>query len=132
MAKLKRSDVRKVVPMLGMILSGDWRTSMRTPNSRFALAAILIAFPSLAFAQSGGAAAGAAAGGAAGAAVGGPVGAAVGAGVGSGVGGAATGPDKVIIERRDVGTTGSTGCETTTKQKTDEFGDTTTKQKTEC
>jgi hypothetical protein len=49
-------------------------------------------------------------------------------------GGAASGPDQknVIIEHRDVGTTGSTGCSTTTKQKTDEFGDTTTKQKTEC
>ncbi len=99
---------------------------------KFALAAIFFLTPTLALAETGGAAAGAAAGGAAGAAVGGPVGAAVGAGVGAGVGGAATGPDKVIIEQRDVGTTGSTGCETTVKQKTDEFGDTTTKQKTEC
>jgi hypothetical protein len=29
-------------------------------------------------------------------------------------------------------TTGSVGCTTETKQKTDEFGDTTTKKKTEC
>jgi uncharacterized protein YcfJ len=134
MAKLKRCDVRKVVSMLGVILSDDRRTSMRMPKSRFALAVMLIAFPSLAFAQTGGAAAGAAAGGAAGAAVGGPVGAAVGAGVGSAVGGAASGPDRqdVIIEQRSPDSTGSVGCTTTTKQKTDEFGDTTTKQKTEC
>src|SRR5215207_2775923 len=107
--------------MLGMNLSGDWRTSMRTLNSRFALAAVLIAFPSLAFAETGGAAAGAAAGGAAGAAVGGPVGAAVGAGVGSAVGGAASGPDRqdVIIEQRSPNSTGSVGCTTTTKQKTE-------------
>jgi phage tail tape-measure protein len=94
----------------------------------------LILGPALAFAETGGAAAGAAAGGAAGAVVGGPVGAAVGAGVGGAVGDSASGPDQrnVTIEHRDVGTTGSTGCSTTTKQKTNEFGDTTTKQKTEC
>lgn len=100
----------------------------------FAAAATLIALPTLAFADPGGAAAGAAAGGAAGAAAGGPVGAAVGAGVGGAAGNAASGPDQknVIIEHRDTSTTGSVGCSTTTKQKTDEFGDTTTKQKTEC
>jgi len=66
--------------------------------------------------------------------VGGPVGAAVGAGVGGAVGGSATGPDQknVVIEHRDVGTTGAVGCSSTTKQKTDEFGDTTTKKTTEC
>jgi hypothetical protein len=37
----------------------------------------------------------------------------------------------VVIENRDVGTTGSTGCSTTTKQTSDATG-TTTKQKTEC
>jgi hypothetical protein len=37
-----------------------------------------------------------------------------------------------VVEKREVETTGSVGCSTTTKQKTDEFGDTTTKQKTEC
>lgn len=60
--------------------------------------------------------------------------AAVGAGVGGAAGNAASGPDRknVIIEHRDTTTTGSIGCSTTTKQKTDEFGDTTTKQKTEC
>ena len=64
---------------------------------------------------------------------GGPVGAAVGAGVGGATGDAASGPDQknVVIENRDVGTTGSTGCSTTTKQTTDATG-TTTKQKTEC
>ena len=101
---------------------------------RFAAAAALIALPTVAFADPAGTAAGAAAGGAAGAAVGGPVGAAVGAGVGGAAGNAASGPDQknVIIEHRDTSTTGSIGCSTTTKQKTDEFGDTTTKQKTEC
>jgi phage tail tape-measure protein len=101
---------------------------------RFAAAAALFALPTVAFADPAGTAAGAAAGGAAGAAVGGPVGAAVGAGVGGAAGNAASGPDQknVIIEHRDTTTTGSIGCSTTTKQKTDEFGDTTTKQKTEC
>jgi hypothetical protein len=96
--------------------------------------AALILCPAIASAETGGAAAGAAAGGAAGAVVGGPVGAAVGAGVGGAVGGSATGPDQknVVIEHRDVGTTGSVGCSTTTKQKTDEFGDTSTKKTTEC
>lgn len=40
--------------------------------------------------------------------------------------------DATVIEKRSVETTGSVGCSTTTKQKTDAFGDTTTKQKTEC
>jgi hypothetical protein len=101
---------------------------------KVALVTAALAFPTLALAETGGAAAGAAAGGAAGAVVGGPVGAAVGAGIGGAAGDAASGPDRknVIIENRDVGTTGSVGCSTTTKQKTNEFGDTTTKQKTEC
>ena len=103
---------------------------------RLATAAFLafVTIPTLALAETGGAAAGAAVGGVAGAAVGGPVGAAVGAGVGAAAGDAASGPDrqKVIIEHRDPGTTGAVGCSTTTKQKTNEFGDTTTKQKTEC
>jgi hypothetical protein len=53
--------------------------------------------------------------------------------VGGATGDAASGPDQknVVIENRDVGTTGSTGCSTTTKQTTDAAG-TTTKQKTEC
>ena len=94
-----------------------------------ALAAALL-IPTLASADPRGAAAGAAAGGAVGAVVGGPVGAAVGAGVGGATGDAASGPDQknVVIENRDVGTT---GCSTTTKQTTDATG-TTTKQKTEC
>jgi len=99
-----------------------------------AVVAVALICPTLALAETGGAAAGAAAGGAAGAAVGGPVGAAVGAGVGGAVGGAATGPDQqnVTIEHRDgVGATGSVGCSTTTKQKTDVTG-TTTKQETNC
>ncbi len=40
--------------------------------------------------------------------------------------------DATVVQKRPVETTGSVGCSTTTKQKTDEFGDTTTKQKTEC
>ena len=90
--------------------------------------------PAIASAETGGAAAGAAAGGVTGAVVGGPVGAAVGAGIGGAVGDGATGPDQknVTIEHRDTTSTGSVGCSTTTKQKTNEFGDTTTKQKTEC
>ncbi len=97
-----------------------------------ALAAALL-LPTLAVADPGGAAGGAAAGGVTGAIVGGPVGAAVGAGVGAAAGDAASGPDQknVVIENRDVGTTGSTGCSTTTKQTSDATG-TTTKQKTEC
>jgi uncharacterized protein YcfJ len=97
------------------------------------IAALLLA-PAIATAETGGAAAGAAAGGAAGAVVGGPVGAAVGAGVGGAVGDGASGPDRrnVTIENRSVESTGSVGCSTETKQKTDAFGDTTTKQKTEC
>lgn len=92
---------------------------------RYAALAAALLLPSLASADPGGAAAGAAAGGA--------VGAAVGAGVGGATGDAASGPDQknVVIENRDVGTTGSTGCSTTTKQTTDATG-TTTKQKTEC
>ena len=38
----------------------------------------------------------------------------------------------MVVEKREVETTGSIGCSTTTKQKTDEFGDTTMKQKIEC
>ena len=98
-----------------------------------ALVAATLLFPTLAVADPGGAAGGAAAGGVTGAIVGGPVGAAVGAGVGAAAGDAASGPDQknVVIENRDVGTTGSTGCSTTTKQTSDATG-TTTKQKTEC
>jgi len=101
---------------------------------RYTLVAAALMIPSFALAETGGAAAGAAAGGAAGAVVGGPVGAAVGAGVGGAVGGAASGPDQqnVTIEHRNVESTGSVGCSTTTKQTTDSMGDTTTKQKTEC
>jgi phage tail tape-measure protein len=101
---------------------------------KYALLAAALSLPGYALAETGGAAAGAAAGGAAGAVVGGPVGAAVGAGVGGAVGDSASGPDQknVTIEHRNVESTGSVGCSTTTKQKTDEFGDTTTKQKTEC
>ena len=97
------------------------------------LVAVTLIFPTLALAETGGAAAGAAAGGAAGAAVGGPVGAAVGAGVGGAVGGAASGPDQqnISIEHRDVGTTGNVGCSTTTEQETDVTG-TTTRQETRC
>ncbi|HEX2552720.1 MAG TPA: hypothetical protein VHL98_03400 [Microvirga sp.] len=40
--------------------------------------------------------------------------------------------NSAVIEKRSVETTGSVGCSTTTKQKTDEFGDTKTKQKVEC
>jgi uncharacterized protein YcfJ len=105
---------------------------MRVDMKYAALAAALL-LPTLAVADPGGAAGGAAAGGVTGAIVGGPVGAAVGAGVGAVAGDAASGPDQknVVIERRDVGTTGSTGCSTTTKQTSDATG-TTTKQKTEC
>lgn len=101
---------------------------------KFAVVVAVLTFPTLAIAETGGAAAGAAAGGVTGAVVGGPVGAAVGAGVGAAAGGAASGPDQknVVIEHRDSTTTGSVGCSTTTKQKTDAMGDTTTKQKTEC
>ena len=80
------------------------------------LAAAALLFPTLALADPGAAAGGAAAGGAVGAVVGGPVGAAVGAVVGAAMGDAASGPDQknVVSENRDVGTTGSTGCSTTT------------------
>jgi uncharacterized protein YcfJ len=105
---------------------------MRVDMKYAALAAALL-LPTLAVADPGGAASGAAAGGVTGAIVGGPVGAAVGAGVGAAAGDAASGPDQknVVIENREVGTTGSTGCSTTTKQTSDATG-TTTKQKTEC
>jgi hypothetical protein len=107
---------------------------MREQALKLAVATAFLVAPGLALAETGGAAAGAAAGGAVGAVVGGPVGAAVGAGVGGAAGDAASGPDRknVIIEQRDVGTTGAVGCTTTTKQKTDAFGDTTTKQQTNC
>jgi phage tail tape-measure protein len=106
---------------------------MRADLKWTVVAAALI-FPGMAAAETGGAAAGAAAGGAAGAVVGGPVGAAVGAGIGGVAGGAATGPDQknVTIEHRNVESTGSVGCSTTTKQTTDTTGDTTTQQKTQC
>ena len=105
---------------------------MRVDMKYAALAAALL-LPTLAVADPGGAAGGAAAGGVTGAIVGGPVGAAVGAGVGAAAGDAASGPDQknVVIENREVGTTGSTGCSTTTKQTSNATG-TTTKQKTEC
>ncbi len=105
---------------------------MRVDMKYAALAAALL-LPTLAVADPGGAAGGAAAGGVTGAIVGGPVGAAVGAGVGAAAGDAASGPDQknVVIENREVGTTGSTGCSTTTKQTSDATG-TTTKQKTGC
>jgi hypothetical protein len=94
----------------------------------------LIGASTVAFATDTGAAAGAATGAAAGAAVGGPVGAAVGAGVGGVSGHAATGPNRrgAVIEHREVRGTGSTGCATKTKQKTNELGETKTKQKTVC
>jgi uncharacterized protein YcfJ len=95
-------------------------------------AGVLLASFSVAMADSGGTAAGAVTGGVAGAAVGGPVGAAVGAAAGAAVGDSASGPDrKDIIEDHDV-PTGSVGCSTTTTQKTNEFGDTKTKQRTDC
>jgi uncharacterized protein YcfJ len=105
---------------------------MRVDMKYAALAAALL-FPTIAVADPGGAAAGAAAGGVTGAVVGGPVGAAVGAGVGGATGDAASGPDQknVVIENRDVGTTGSTGCSTTTKQTSNATG-TTTKQQSNC
>jgi uncharacterized protein YcfJ len=105
---------------------------MRVDMKYAALAAALL-LPTLAVADPGGAAGGAAAGGVTGAIVGGPVGAAVGAGVGAAAGDAASGPDQknVVIENREVGTTGSTGCSTTIKQTSNATG-TTTKQKTEC
>jgi hypothetical protein len=107
---------------------------MRIQGFKLALAAGLLTIPTFAVAETGGAAAGAAAGGAVGAVVGGPVGAAVGAGVGGATGDAASGPDQknVTIEHRNVESTGSVGCSTTTQQKTDAFGDTTTKQRTNC
>jgi hypothetical protein len=96
---------------------------------KYAVLATAFLLPSIAIADPGGAAAGAAAGGAAGAVVGGPVGAAVGGATGD----AASGPDQknVVIKNRDVGTTGSTGCSTITKQTSDATG-TTTKQQTNC
>jgi phage tail tape-measure protein len=103
-------------------------------NLKYALVAVALTVPTLAVAETGGAAAGAVAGGAAGAVVGGPVGAAVGAGVGGLAGGAASGPDQknVIIEHRSPESTGSVGCSTTTQQKSDSLGNTTTKQQTNC
>jgi len=85
-----------------------------------------LSLPGVAFGQEG-AAAGAAVGGAAGAAVGGPVGAAVGAGAGAAAGNAASQPNQkdVVIEKR-------TDCSTTTTQRTDVTGSTTTQKKTEC
>ncbi|WP_230532588.1 hypothetical protein [Microvirga roseola] len=101
---------------------------------KIALVASAIAFPGMAFAETGGAAAGAAAGGAAGAAVGGLAGAAIGAGVGGAAGDAASGPDQenVTIERREIESTGSVGCETVTTQRSDATGDTVTRQRTDC
>ena len=104
-------------------------------NLKYVFVAAALIFPTLAVAETGGAAAGAAAGGAAGAVVGGPAGAAVGAGVGGAAGDAASGPEQkdITIEHRDVGTTGTTGCSTKTQQKTNDVtGSTTTKQQTNC
>src|SRR5688572_11582897 len=103
-------------------------------NLKIVVMTAALTIPTVVIAETGGAVGGAAAGGAAGAVVGGPVGAAVGAGVGGAVGDGASGPDRrnVTIENRSVESTGSVGCSTETKQKTDAFGDTTTKQKTEC
>jgi hypothetical protein len=105
---------------------------MRVEMKHAVLAPALL-LPSIAMADPGGAAAGAAGGGVTGAIVGGPVGAAVGASVGGATGDAASGPDQknVVIENREVGTTGSTGCSTTTKQTSDATG-TTAKQQTNC
>ncbi|HLM41876.1 MAG TPA: hypothetical protein VK434_20045 [Microvirga sp.] len=99
----------------------------------FVLAASLMAAPTLALAQSGGAAAGAAAGGAAGAIVGGPVGAAVGAGIGGAAGASSSDQKNVTIEHRNVESTGTVGCSTQTKQTSDSAtGTTTTQQRTNC
>jgi hypothetical protein len=79
---------------------------MRNSIVSAAVLAGLIALPSVAFAQEGGAAAGAATGAVGGAIVGGPVGAAVGGVTGAIVGGALSGPDQtrvrqyVVKERR--------------------------------
>jgi hypothetical protein len=100
---------------------------------KFVLAASLMAVPTLALAQSGGAAAGAAAGGAAGAIVGGPVGAAVGAGIGGAAGASSSDQKNVTIEHRNVESTGTVGCSTQTKQTSDSAtGTTTTQQRTNC
>jgi len=100
---------------------------------KFVLAASLMAAPTLALAQSGGAAAGAAAGGAAGAIVGGPVGAAVGAGIGGAAGASSSDQKNVTIEHRNVESTGTVGCSTQTKQTSDSAtGTTTTQQRTNC
>jgi hypothetical protein len=40
--------------------------------------------------------------------------------------------DPTVVEHKSVTTTGTVGCSSTTKKKTDEFGDTKVKQKTEC
>jgi hypothetical protein len=40
--------------------------------------------------------------------------------------------EPTVVEKRSLQVTASVGCSTTTKQKTDEFGDTTVKQTTEC
>ena len=37
-----------------------------------------------------------------------------------------------VVQKRKVTTTGTTGCSTKTVQKTDDMGDTKTKQKTKC
>ena len=100
---------------------------------KFVLAASLMAAPTLALAQSGGAVAGAAAGGAAGAIVGGPVGAAVGAGIGGAAGASSSDQKNVTIEHRNVESTGTVGCSTQTKQTSDSAtGTTTTQQRTNC
>ena len=100
---------------------------------KFVLAASLMAAPTLALAQSGGAAAGAAAGGAAGAIVGGPVGAAVGAGIGGAAGASSSDQKNMTIEHRNVESTGTVGCSTQTKQTSDSAtGTTTTQQRTNC
>ena len=103
-------------------------------NLKIVVMAAALTIPTVVIAETGGAVGGAAAGGAAGAVVGGPVGAAVGAGVGGAVGDAATGPDQknVTIEKRSIELTGSVGCSTSTTQKTDSMGDTTTKQTSNC
>jgi hypothetical protein len=93
-------------------------------------AAALFALPSLAFADGQGALTGAAGGAIAGAVVGGPVGAVIGGGAGAVVGGAATGPDGRTVVVEPGGPVAP--CASRTTQSTNNYGDTTTTQTTNC
>jgi hypothetical protein len=107
---------------------------MRSNIILLMITAALLAAPQFAFADGDGAITGGAGGAVAGAVVGGPVGAAVGGVAGAVIGGATTGPnhphDAVVVA--PAGPPPATPCQSRTTQTTDNMGNSSTTQATNC